>query len=260
MTVSFKKHLIYWILPSLITIICIFIYFFDIFGLSYLIANPINREFGIIEHLQLLLLMIIFVVATKGVRNNTNKKSRQCFRVVAAACVLLFFEEIDYGLHYRDYFTSYQSEVSPVMIIDYDNELRNLHNNGEITDIAKMVSYIIIVCLFVIIPLLPSAVTQKYRLFEYLSPSRFIVLTAASLLAVNNLALYFARNYQYRNAALNGNISEFEEIMIYYIFLLYVSELAYSQKLSLLFNRYASEKAKSPIDYNQQKPDMQKVF
>ena len=260
MRTSLRKHIIYWILPSAISIACIFIYFFDFFGLSYLIANPINREFGIVENLQLVLLMLIFFVATKGIKNNTNKRARQCFRFLAAACILLFLEEIDYGLHYRDYFTSYDSGA--VMMIDYNTEIRNLHNNGKITNVSKMISYATIVGLFVVIPLIPSTTREKYPFYKHLSPSRLIVMTAVCLLIVNNLALYFYRYTEHPNSALNGNISEFEEIMTYYIFLLYIAELAYSHKLSLLFDHYGAGKRRkvaAPV-YDQPDAGMQKVF
>lgn len=239
---TINKHLLYWVLPTCITLFCVFTYFFNLFGLSHWIAHPINREFGVAENLQLLLLIAIFVLALRGIKLNSAKQVRLGFKIIAGITVLLLMEEIDYGLHYWDYLMLENPENVAVMDIDYSKEVRNLHNNGDVTSISKMLSYVLIVTLFVIIPLASPRMLRYAPALQYLSPSRMVVATAVCLLLVNHVALYLYRNYEHSNQALNGNISEFEEIMTYYIFFLYIRELASSAKPYLLLQYYQMKK------------------
>lgn len=242
---TFQKHLFYWILPVFVTLSCVFIYFYDMFGWSYLMASPVNREFGVVENLQLMILGTIIFLAFKGIKNNPNRAARQCFRLLIGLTIVIFLEEIDYGLHYWDYLNLTPQESTSVMQIDYNVEVRNIHNNGQITNISKLISYALIIILFVLIPLLPASIKERYGIYKYVSPSRFIVTTAVSLLIVNNIALYLYRSPGHLNNSLNGNISEFEEIMTYYIFMLYTFELTCSDKLSQFFNYYKAKQKKA---------------
>jgi hypothetical protein len=108
----------------------------------------------------------------------------------------------------------------------FNEEVRNFHNYGNVNlNILKLLSYLLIVIMFVIVPLLPESIKRKNGLLNYLSPTRFIISTALSLLILNQVALYINRNFVYSNRSLDHNVSEFEEIMTYYIILLYVREI-----------------------------------
>lgn len=219
---QFKKHFFYWILPSFITLACILIYYFDLFGWQEFIAPKTNREFGVVQNIQLLLLVIIFFLALKGNRRSKLSIVKYGFAAIAIATVILFFEEIDYGLHYYDYLLGH-TQTTEVMI--FDQGLRNIHNNGPLQNIFKLAAYATIVMLFVIFPLVTAGKKIRSPLFRFLSPSVFIVTTAISLLLLNQFALYLYRKYNSENLSLSGNVSEFEEIMIYYIVLLYINEM-----------------------------------
>jgi hypothetical protein len=240
--VSFSKHFLYWILPSAVTLVCIFIFFFDFFGLSQFIAPELNREFGVVENLQLILLLVVCFTAYKGIRSSTNKNARRVFRVITAMSVFMFLEEIDYGLHYVDYLNLNAEQAATTMYIDYDNEIRNLHNNGKGQNISKLIAYSLVIICFVIAPLTSSKIKDRSPVVKYLSPSLLIITTAISILIVNNIALYLYQHSEYTNQALKGNVSEFEEIMIYYIFLLYIAELVRSRNVSFLFDYYMLKK------------------
>jgi hypothetical protein len=219
---SFKKHFIYWILPSSFTLACTLIYFYNLFGLEDFIAPKINREFGLIENVQLLLLILIFLRAIKGVRTREAKIEKYGFLLVAILTVFLFLEEIDYGLHYYDYFTG-KPEIKQVVV--FDQKVRNIHNNGPMQNLFKLTSYGVIIIFFVILPLVTSKFKEKHAVLNFLSPSRLIISTAACLLILNQIALYLYHKYNSPSSSLTANVSEFEEIMIYYIVLLYVSEM-----------------------------------
>ena len=107
---NFTKHFVYWILPLLIMLPCIYIYFFNPFGLSWLIAPVINREFGVIENLQLALLAGIFLFAVKGFRRKKLKAEKYAYMLLGTAAVFCFLEEIDYGLHYYEYLAGITKE------------------------------------------------------------------------------------------------------------------------------------------------------
>jgi len=222
---NFKTHFIYWILPSVVTLSCILIFYLNLFGLSEIIAPEQNREFGIIENIQLLLLLMIFFLAVKGARLHKLKIEKYAYIVIAAATAFIFLEEIDYGLHYYDLVTGRNND-NLARIEIFHTEVRNLHNNqNNVLNIMKLISYAVIIIFFVLLPLLPDKLKQKYPLLGYLSPSRYIVITAFCLLALNQLALYLYKHYDYSNASLNANVSEFEEIMTYYIIFLYIREM-----------------------------------
>jgi hypothetical protein len=223
MNVNFKKHLIYWIVPSIITLSCILIFYFNWFELSEFIAPSINREFGLVENIQNFLLILIFLTALKGFRTRNTKIEKYAYVLIMAATGFMFLEEIDYGLHYYDHLTG-KSQVTKVVV--FDNEVRNLHNNGKlILNLFKLAAYIVIALFFAALPLLPEKLKTKNRWLNFLSPSRYIVGTAICLLLLNQIARYLYKNYDYANHSLDSNVSEFEEIMTYYIIFLYLREL-----------------------------------
>ena len=233
-TPGFKKHFIYWILPSIVTLSCTLIYFYNLFGLEDFIAPRVNREFGLIENIQLLLLILIFITALKGFHTRTEKIEKYGFMLVAILTAWMFLEEIDYGLHYYDHLTGKQ-EITKVVV--FDKEVRNIHNNGPMQNLFKLTAYGVIIIFFVIFPLLPPRYKQRYPVLNFLSPSKLIITTATSLLILNQIALYLYKKYNTPTSALTANVSEFEEIMIYYIVFLYLREIVKKPQGMLTSNK-----------------------
>jgi hypothetical protein len=222
---NLKKHLLYWILPSVVTLSCILLFYLDWFGLSELMAPEMNREFGVVENLQLAILVLILIYSIKGIRKRETKIEKYGYVFVAAATSFVFLEEIDYGLHYYDFLIGKTNEgITKVAV--FDRKIRNIHNEGKITlNLFKLASYALIVACFVVLPLLPATLKKRFSLLNYFAPSRFIITTAISLLILNQIALYLYKNYDYSNPSLNNNVSEFEELMTYYIIFLYIREM-----------------------------------
>lgn len=235
---GFKKHFIYWILPSFVTLSCTLIYFYNLFGLEDFIAPRRNREFGLIENIQLLLLILIFLTAIKGFRKRIEKIEKYGFLLVAILTAWMFLEEIDYGLHYYDHLTG-KEEITKVVV--FDNEVRNIHNNGPMQNLLKLTAYGVIIIFFVLFPLLPAKYKQRHPILNLLNPSRLIITTATCLLILNQIALYLYRKYNTPTSALTANVSEFEEIMIYYIILLYLREIVKKPQGLLSLNRYKKD-------------------
>ena len=220
---NFKKHLLYWIFPSIVTLTCILTFYLNWLGLSDIIAPRINREFGVVENIQNILLILIFFSALKGTRTREAKIEKYGYAIIMAVTAFMFLEEIDYGLHYYDHLTG-KNQITKVVV--FDSEVRNIHNNGKlILNLMKMAAYILICTFFVVLPLLPEKIKVKNQWLNFLSPSKYIITTAVSLLVLNQLALYLYKRYEYANHSLDANVSEFEEIMIYYIIFLYIREL-----------------------------------
>lgn len=222
---NFTKHFIYWILPVLVVLPCILIYFFDFNGLARYIAPAINREFGIIENLQLALLVGIFIFSIKGIRRKKGKIEKYAWSILAFAAALCFFEEIDYGLHYFEYAQGKTKEQVDYQIV-VQHQVRNFHNIGHMNSYIKFLVYACTIILFVILPLLPEKTMNKYKWVKFFAPSRYIIGTAIVMFFLNQTAQYLNTIFYSQNLALAGNTSEFEEIMIYYIFLLYTREMA----------------------------------
>ncbi|TDH28895.1 hypothetical protein EXU57_02145 [Segetibacter sp. 3557_3] len=241
-TSTIHKHLIYWVLPSAVNLACLLIYFFDLFELRSLIAPEVNREFGLVEHLQLVTIILIFSHSVKAARRKTHKVEKYGFLLIAVVAGFLLLEEIDYGLHYYDYLTG-KTKKQLLHEIYIQKSFRNIHNQGNLTNVIKMSVYVTIVILFVLFPLLPNRIKKQSRLLNYLSPSRFIISTAVSLLVINQIALVLNKSYGSDTMPLAGNVSEFEEMMIYYILLMYITELS-ARRLPWQTNK--KPQAKSP--------------
>jgi len=224
-----RKHFIYWILPFTAVLLCILIYFFNWLGATEVISPSFNREFGLLESLQVLILVIIFYIAIKAAINKPNKLEKYLFAFIAVLSIFFLFEEIDYGLHYYDLLTGKEGEQK-AFIIGGEEKIRNIHSTGKNTSILKMLSYIIIGLVMIILPLLPARIKQKNSFIAYISPSRYIVLTAIALVIINQIAFYIYKKKIHINRSLDSNISEFEELMFYYIIVLYIWEVAHKDK------------------------------
>jgi hypothetical protein len=213
-SMSRSEHLYYWALPLLVGWSVTAMYFSSIGWMQELIAPAYNREFGLLENLDALLIAGTLAVLIRM----SLLPMRPLFKAaVVLACLvtaLLFLEEIDYGLHVIDWMKGIPPSA--------EAEIRNLHNQGDNTDNIKLVANLILAALFVILPYLDSL--KRYRFVKMLCPSKMICFTviATALVALLHQALdpYNLPS----NGALDSNQSEFEEMLIYYTFFVYFRE------------------------------------
>lgn len=217
MNPKLKNHFIYWILPSLFILLCAGVYFFNWFGLSFVIAPTVNREFGLLENTQLLLILAVIILAIRKVKFSSVKKERLLFTCIAAFSFFVFLEEVDYFLHVVDYIKG---------IPETDTEVRNLHNQGNLLHFIKLAVYISFVVILALLPLAKDFISRRIPALAYFIPSRWFILSLIAMVILNQWALYADKSMADAAAvSLNSNISEFEECFIYYIGLLYVREL-----------------------------------
>ena len=218
-----NKHFIYWILPSLVVLLCMLIYFFDIFGLSYIIAPEYNREFGVVENIQLIIIIAIIVIAIKSLLKAKVIWLKIAFVILLLGSVFIFLEEIDYGLHYYEYFMGKTAAELKAEVYNKDN-IRNIHNSFDVTNQIKVFAYILLgfICL---LPLLLRRVNFNNDWIDLLAPKHYLIYTLIAMALLNQLALYIEKTLKSEEInSLNSNVSEFEEVFIYYIVFLYVLE------------------------------------
>jgi hypothetical protein len=207
------RHLVYWILPALISIALVLAYFSGIEPLRDLVASPRNREFGLLEHLQAAILVATAVGGVIGFRRADNGVEKTVCALVAAGAAFIALEEMDFGLHYWE-FVFGESGLSTL----------NIHNQGENLEIIKPGSDTLIVSLFLIFPIAAWRISDpriRYFVPDPLIGMCVLVGFAVSLLAhsLNDAGLYPA-------GPLTGNLSEFRETFTYYALMLYGLDLA----------------------------------
>ena len=231
---NLKEHIIHWISPSFVVGICMYIYFFDTLGMSHLIAPEYNREFGLIENIQLLIILAIIFVSFKKLTKAKTKSIKLVFALILVGSILIFLEEIDYGLHYYDYFIGKSNEQISIEF-SHKNSIRNIHNQGNLLHYIKLLAYISL-GLIVVIPIVLKRLNYRNKYLNYIVPQHYFIYTIMSMTFINRAALYideFLKNNDINS--LNSNVSEFEEVFIYYIVFLYILE---KSSLLLTFDRF----------------------
>ena len=207
------KHLTYWLLPGVFIAAVLFMYFSGIPALQAIIAPKFNREFGLLEHVQLLLLLAMLAMSSAAAWREYSRLRKVTFSLIALAAIFLILEETDYGLHYWELLTG-----QPVQL-----EVRNIHNQGRLNNILKRILYYAMAVVFVVLPLVREKISVRW--IRDFVPSRWFLSTAVLLVAVPQIAHFLGDQGIAANGALLGNLSEFAETLTYYVMLLYVVEL-----------------------------------
>jgi len=213
MSISKKLHFQYWIFPSILSGIFIYMYFSGIPFLQELVSPSINREFGLLENVQLIFLLICISLSIKGITKSQIKFDKLIFTLLALGFTFLFLEEIDYGLHYLEFFNLREAET----------EVRNLHNQGNLLGYMKKTMYAVVFIFFIILPFLQEKF-NKFYLATWI-PSKLIIITAMCLTIWSQIAQFIYHSTIETNNSLEKNISEYEELLVYYLFLVYVIEM-----------------------------------
>ena len=111
---------LYALLPLCVSLALIFAYFSGIRILQEVVAPARNREFGLLENLQHLLLLGCVVPAMLLAWRERRPGFRIFFGLIGIAALFAFVEEIDYGLHYYEAVANVPPAERAVV--------RNLHN------------------------------------------------------------------------------------------------------------------------------------
>jgi hypothetical protein len=190
-------------------------YFSGIPWMQEFVAPRANREFGALENLENLILLAMLWVACAGVARKRERVERALLGVAAALILLVLLEEIDYGWHYFELWTGTRSP---------EGTFRNLHNIGKAHHPIHTFGIVLAVLCFGLFPLLGAR--TRIAVTRYRPPHVLYVATLASMIVVGQAVRLLNRVVE-TNQSLKGNLTEFEEVYIYYIFFLYLCELVY---------------------------------
>lgn len=216
MNISQQKKFYYWILPLVSMTILVFMNYSGIELFQTIVSPEINREFGLLENLQLLVLAIIFIVCIRSISSKRHQLENLVFGFLSLIFFVAFLEEIDYGIHYYEYF--FNSGVEDKSIV------RNLHNQGNNNFYLRQATYVVMVLCFVVLPLLKEKI--KIPFIQHFCADKMIISSFAVYLFVGQLARRLPQWGMEVNESLRGNHQEFEELVFYYIILLYLYEVA----------------------------------
>ena len=220
MKIDRSAHFTYWQFPLIVSVVLVFMNYSGIRVFTELVSLDINREFGLLEHLQLLLIATAFVYLTKAIRQKEFWFEKLTYGVLSLFLLVLLLEEIDYGIHYYEYFIKGAAEDKSIV--------RNFHNQGDNNYYLRQASYAVMILLFVLLPLFRSKI--KNNLIHHVAASPLIVYSFLVYLVVGQLARWMPKFGMPVNESLRGNHQEFEELVLYYIILLFVYEIAISKK------------------------------
>ena len=139
--------------------------------------------------------------------------------------VFILLEEIDYGLHFIEFFEG-KSQEELRKAAEARLEVRNFHNQGNLLPYITKFVYISFALVIIILPLIASRIKNLNKYINWLLPSRKLALSLIAMFFISQFTLFVEGNVEYELTSLNNNLSEFEEIFIYYIAFLYIFELS----------------------------------
>ncbi|MEE4217587.1 MAG: hypothetical protein V2I48_08265 [Xanthomonadales bacterium] len=221
------------VIPAVASLSLMALYFSGVQTLQSIVAPSIEglpafswREFGALETMQnLVLLAIIFQLVEALIRLRGPCVKLGC-TVLLTFTAFLFLEEIDYGAHWVGLLTEQKQPLSP------HTWGRNVHNRltedgVQYGSYMKAASKVIVVLVFVAAPFLLRRSTQLA--VRLLRPSRWMAATAFLMFLLSLLAHALDQAGLSEINGIRGNlqynISEFRELNLYYLFLLYFVDL-----------------------------------
>ncbi len=219
---TLNKQPILWFLvfPAAIELTLIGMYFSGIRTLQSIIVPEvstnkyINREFGLLENLQNLVLLIIAMFV---VRNIIRIKSgyRWIGILLAMGAVFFFLEEIDYGWHYRELIFGLPEYVK-------EGYFRNIHNSndGLLRRIIQTVAMVSLIGLFILLPILKGR-SQNLNNIKLIPGIPFSI-SGIGLLVITGVAYLLEYINPDMYDPLNNNTGEFTELWYYYLAFLYI--------------------------------------
>jgi hypothetical protein len=219
-------HLRYWIIPFLVLIPLLIMYFSGVKSAQELVCPSVNWELGIVENLQILLLIMILVICVMAIFKKKTSIEKVLFSFLSVFALFVLLEEIDYGAHFMRFFKG----RTDTFFVDMTGKA-NVHNLGNNAKVFKRSIYPLMLVLFIITPFY----VHKFKnpILKYLIPNKWFIVTAIITIfsyAVPRLLVDFNI---LEDGGFGVNIGEFSEIMVYYIFFLYLYEFIFEKELQL---------------------------
>lgn len=226
----FESHVV---LPGVLSLLLMAMYFSGNAWLQNIVAPTMDsmplfsaREFGALELLQNFFLLCIVFYSIRCFLAAREGLVKLVALLLIFISVFTFLEEIDYGAHFIEYFTGEHGSLAQ------ETWNRNWHNKTNASGVqnvsyVKLAANIGLLSGFVLAPLLLSSVRNPT--IRLLLPSRWMIATVVLIVLLSLLA----HNLDDAGYSVIGeipgnlhkNISEFRELNMYYLFLLYVATL-----------------------------------
>jgi hypothetical protein len=214
---------VYCAVPAIVSVALIGAYFSGVDWLQGIVSpnwdlpNPnAPREFGLLENLQNVCLIAICVIATRAAIRASGTR-RLIFIGIALFTTFVLLEELDYGLHYYELATGVSS---------YDpTQVRNIHNIGKVDLFMKSAMNATLILYFGLLPL--GLRKSNHPLVRAYLPSVYCVLTLIVMLAMRTLAHGLQDMGVGNPGTIEKNLSEFRELNVYYLGILYVYDIAH---------------------------------
>ncbi|NIM70318.1 MAG: hypothetical protein GTN86_07115 [Xanthomonadales bacterium] len=210
------------------------LYFSGVAPLQQVVAPSVSflppyywREFGLLEGLQNLCLLVTLLAALSAARVTRLRLDRMLLGLMMVGALFVLLEETDYGRHFFDLVRGQAGSLDP------ERWRRNLHSvtmaDGQmLASWFKLAARLVLVTWFLLLPLLwrppPGGWVARFL------PSRWFTATVMLLLMVSALAhglddrgLGIIHGSQ---GNLHKNISEFGELLLYYLAMVYTVETA----------------------------------
>lgn len=220
---NWRKVTIYFFGPLALVLPMVLMYFSGIEILQLIISPRIeglypnsNRELGLLESTQNVVLLFIIGLIIRAWF--IHKPRWLMIPVFIAFCgaTFVFLEEIDYGLHYKEYFTGVTAEDAA--------EVRNWHNVGDRTSRSKQALDAAVIVWFLVVPLLFAG--SSYKWVRTLVPDKYAVLTLIAMFIVRSLAHGLQDAGFEGSGTMDKNLSEFRELVTYYLGAVYLFDVS----------------------------------
>ncbi|HXG29920.1 MAG TPA: hypothetical protein VNJ47_13855 [Nevskiales bacterium] len=218
MNAKLKRHFFYWVLPTSVILTYVLMYFSGTPVLQSIIAPAFNRELGLLESTQHLLLVAVIVMAALGLRRAEVPIERLGYGLATGLAVFQLLEELNYGYHY----------LNALGLVTETGGVRwNIHNRGISTPM-KTAGDLVLFFYFFLLPLCVRPDGPAW--LRFLSPPRLLALTVLCSVAVSKFAHQLNEHAELSNHVLESGVSEFRETFIYYVVLIYIRELVTNRR------------------------------
>lgn len=218
---NWRKITIYFFFPLSVTVPMILMYFSGIDMLQHIVSPEFddiywnsNRELGLLENLQHLILLVMFVVAVRGLFV-VKGWDRAAVAFLPVMIGIVFMEELDWGRHYYEVFAG--------VTADEALEVRNWHNVGSRTELTKLAVDVFMVAFFLVAPLLLRG--SAFRPIRLLTPDIYAAAGLAAMVVARALIYMLEEGGYGKPGTLDRDLNEFREILTYYLFAAYLFDV-----------------------------------
>lgn len=218
---NWRKLFIYFFFPLGVTIPMILMYFSGIPLLQHIVSPEFeglywnsNRELGLLENLQHLILLAMLVIALRAVFVVRGWK-RVAITLLSVLIAFVFFEELDWGRHYYEFATGVSEDEAL--------QTRNWHNVGSRTELTKLAVDAFMVAFFLGAPLVLAG--SAFPLVRLLTPDLYAAAGLIAMVVARLLILGLQEGGYGTPGTLDRDLNEFREILTYYLFAAYLFDV-----------------------------------